>query len=120
LGWDDLANASTQDNKTTYNLKYKDSVVSIGGYNFCNWVCGGAYDISGSDLADLKKDNGSEWTNETKSQIMGPGGRCLLLNIDNNWSIDTNYGIDLQSENQMFTDAIGTRSIIRSDKDNYK
>ena len=113
LGWDDLANVSTQDNKTTYNLKYKDSVVSIGGYNFCNWVCGGAYDISGSDLADLKKDNGSAWTNETKSQIMGPGGRCLLLNIDNNWSIDTNYKIDLQSENQMFTDAIGTRSIIR-------
>lgn len=120
LGWDDLANVSTQDNKTTYSLKYKDSVVSIGGYNFCNWVCGGAYDISGSDLADLKKDNGSAWTDKPQSQIMGPGGRCLLLNIDNNWSIDTNYKIDLQSENQMFTDAIGTRSIIRSDKDNYK
>ena len=118
LGWDDLANVSTQDNKTTYSLKYKDSVVSIGGYNFCNWICGGAYDISGSDLADLKKDNGEIWTDEPKSQIMGPGGRCLLLNIDNNWSIDENYIIYYQSENQMFTDAIGTRSIIRSNKDN--
>jgi len=49
---------------------------------------------------------------------MGPGGRCLLLNIDNNWSIDENYIIYYQSENQMFTDAIGTRSIIRSYKDN--
>jgi len=65
-------------------------------------------------LADLKKDNGSLWEDEPKSQIMGPGGRCLLLNIDNNWSINTNYGIDTQSENQMFTDAIGTRSIIRA------
>ena len=46
LNWDDLSSSSTSNGTTTYSLKYKDSITAIGNYNFCNWVCNGAYDVS--------------------------------------------------------------------------
>ena len=84
LGWDDFGALSSSNNQQpVYNLKYIDSIVPIGDVNFCNWVCSTAYDRSVNDMT--KTDNQIDDGN--KNVLMGPGGRCLLLHIDNDWDI---------------------------------
>lgn len=89
--WNDFAyeiDPSVEDAVNAQVLKYTDNVVGIGEDTYCNWVTQCAYGLNASGLVywdDSKTNEGP------KKPIMGPGGRCLVLQIDNNtW--DNNYG----------------------------
>lgn len=82
LGWDDFVTSSKDSN----NIKYADSISDIGSSQFCNWICGGAYNYSNTEA--LKRDNPNVgqhtlWDNQETANITGPGGRCLLLKLKN-------------------------------------
>ena len=117
LGWDDLATATVSNGKTKYSLKYKDSLTPIGPYNFCNWVCGGSYMYGGDqdDIANLRYADNQYLRAGAESHIMGPGGRCLLINIDNNWSINNDKHGNGDEVNYMFADAMCTSVINTQD-----
>lgn len=109
LGWDDFGALSSSNNQQpVYNLKYIDSIVPIGDVNFCNWVCSTAYDRSVNDMT--KTDNQIDDGN--KNVLMGPGGRCLLLHIDNDWDIPYT-SVQSSSEYELLADTIGTDSMMR-------
>ena len=133
LGWDDLSQSTTTNNETTYSLKYKDNITAIGGYNFCNWVCGGAYDVNVTKMIRKNTnysafEDSSQTPQNAGNQILGPAGRCLLLNIDNQWEVNTNNDDDSANvenlpqthrESFMFSDTIGAYSVMSCGKNEY-
>lgn len=87
-GWNDFVEHSNYDGKPTYNCKAYDSVTSIGTEEYVNWVLGGTYGLATDNGIDEYKnkyqDGNKSIQNNTRDQaILGPGGRCLLLHLNN-------------------------------------
>ena len=84
LGWDDFATVAED-----WTLKYTDKLTAIGTKNFCNWVSGGLYGTK--DEAQVGE--GVQFTNargnlgntSTCGGMMGPGGKCMLIQVDNDF-----------------------------------
>ena len=87
-GWNDFVEHSTYDGKATYTCKAYDSAVSIGTDEYVNWILGGTFGLATDKGIDGYKnkhqDGNKSIQNNTGDQaILGPGGRCLLLHLDN-------------------------------------
>lgn len=78
LGWDDFAEEKQGD---AY-IKYRSYVANIGDKQFCNWVCGGTQDIDDISSFELQDDYNIVGNTNGVNQLNGPGGRCLLLDIE--------------------------------------
>ena len=78
LGWDDFAEEKQGD---AY-IKYRSYIANIGDKQFCNWVCGGTQDIDGVFAFELPDDYNIVNNTSGVNQLNGPGGRCLLLDIE--------------------------------------
>lgn len=129
LSWDDFANSTTSDGKTTWTLSYPDKITAIGDDNYCNWVVNGAFDfpVDGGKQADnmqWKVDNDqlgnfeSKAGNSADQSINGPAGRCMLLRINNKWdrSYDTFNSNDEYYRNSntfLLTDTIGCEKALQ-------
>jgi hypothetical protein len=60
-------------------LKYVDNVVPIGKDSYCNWVANHYY---GRNAGNLRVEHTTGYM-EPWCAIAGPGGRCLIMQIDN-------------------------------------
>lgn len=89
LGWDDFAS-----NEEEYKLKYVDRVTAIGGKNFVNWVSNGLFGVDSTTETGLYVDGddvhqqklNDEYLNDSDTlmgSMMGPGGKCFLVKLDN-------------------------------------
>lgn len=91
--WNDFAynenaiDAGNTDDLKHQSLKYTDNIVSIGEDEYCNWNTQCAYGVNASGLIYYDND---DFHGGPDKPVIGPGGRCLVLQIDNNtW--DDNY-----------------------------
>ena len=67
------------------------------------------------DIANLRYEDNQYLRASAESHIMGPGGRCLLINIDNEWSINNDKHGNGDEVNYMFADAMCTSVINTQD-----
>ena len=107
LNWDDGVTDTESDGKSAVTSKYIDKEDAIGRYRFNNWVSWNRYGDSQYDEMLRFERNGYASTDRealVQKVIMGPGGRCLLLNTD---------------YNACLTDTIGSASTTIVDYDNY-
>ena len=77
LGWDDFA----EEKDGNAYIKYKSYIANVGDKQFCNWVCGGTQDIDSVDDFVIPDDYNVVGNTAGVNQLNGPGGRCLLLDI---------------------------------------
>lgn len=88
MKWNEFAGSSKPENGI-WPLTYTDKITSIGNRNFNNWVSGGGYGIP-MEKNEALEEGSIYMTNEdalknTESMIghmFGPGGKCILLNLD--------------------------------------
>ena len=87
MQWNEFAD-STKPEKGVWPLKYTDKITSIGNRNFNNWVSGGGYGIP-MDKNDAMEEEDVYMLNKVledtecrTGHMYGPGGKCILLNID--------------------------------------
>lgn len=123
LNWDDFATQTTVDNKVNWSLTYIDKITSIGTKQYCNWATNGAFGHPLDDTKHSMKWN-ADWNemsdfgfakNESGRQALnGPAGRCMLININNNWDRDAEgtYGL-LASNSEYYRK---TNSFLLSDQ----
>lgn len=78
LGWDDFA----EEKQGNAYIKYRSYIANIGNKQFCNWVCGGTQDIDDISAFELPDDYNIVNNTTGVNQLNGPGGRCLLLDIE--------------------------------------
>lgn len=107
LNWDDGVTDTESDGKSAVTSKYIDKEDTIGSYRFNNWVSWNRYgDAQHDEMLKFGRSGYGSTDRDVLVQkvIMGPGGRCLLLNTD--------YNVCL-------TDTIGSTSTTIVDYDNY-
>lgn len=78
LGWDDFA----EEKQGNVYIKYRSYIANVGNKQFCNWVCGGTQDIDDISAFELQDDYNIVGNTSGVNQLNGPGGRCLLLDIE--------------------------------------
>lgn len=107
LNWDDGVTDVENDGKSAITSKYIDKEDTIGIYRFNNWVSWNRYGDSQHDkMLGFKRSGYASIDREAlvEKVIMGPGGRCLLLNTD---------------YNRCLTDTIGSTNTTIVDYNNY-
>lgn len=107
LNWDDGVTDVENDGKSAVTSKYIDKEDAIGTYRFNNWVSWNRYGDSQYDEMlrfDRVRYSSTNRDSLVQKVIMGPGGRCLLLNTDYNGYL---------------TDTIGSTNTTIVDYDNY-
>lgn len=78
LGWDDCV--ETKDGNSYF--KYRNYITNIGDKQYCNWVCGGTYDMDDVNEFVRENDYNILYSNNAQDQLNGPAGRCLLLDLE--------------------------------------
>ena len=105
FSWDDYATRVKDSNNWTKS--FNDKLNTIGDVNYCNFVCGGGFS------ATIDQKSGDEYIRDC--QLYGPGGPCMLLQIDPSDSYLSNtsaYNNTPSPETQLLFDTFGTSHVV--------
>ena len=92
IPWNGLFDSKTADKTTTYSAKYTNNTVTIGNLQYCNVVDSGTFNNTNKVLST--DNNFGIFVSEDKyrnrlddcdgrSALMGTGGSCILLKLEN-------------------------------------
>ena len=109
--WD---NFGTLDSKGNSSLKYIDQINIVGTYQFCNWVIGGIYGLSVSEMNAWFEKHGD--VDYVYQSLVGPGSSGLLIQLNSKWKHSDSS--QLNSEIYQLTDTIGSKVIEAAVYDN--
>ena len=107
FSWDDYA--SRVKDTANWTKSFNDKIDAIGNTNYCNYVSGGGFS------QDLKAKDGDNFVRDC--QLYGPGGSCMLLQIDPYDSYLDNVSYDKtvpNPETQILFDTFGTSGAVNS------
>ena len=92
IPWNGLFDSKTADKTTTYSAKYTNNTVTIGNLQYCNVVDSGTFNNTnkvlstdndfGIFVSDDKYRNRLDDC-DGRSALMGTGGSCILLKLEN-------------------------------------
>lgn len=82
LGWNDIVEKQSSDN-SSYVKKYENFVIGIKSSQYCNAVLKGEY---GNDVADMIDSNNPKSIKDKNYPVIGVGGRCAIMEVDDNWT----------------------------------
>lgn len=92
IPWNGLFDSKTVDKTTTYSAKYTNNTVTIGNLQYCNVVDSGTFNNTrrvlstdksfGIFISDNKYHNRLD-DSDGRSALMGTGGSCILLKLEN-------------------------------------
>ena len=107
FSWDDYA--SRLKDSTNWQKSFNDKIDAIGDTNYCNYICGGGFSCSIKDKA------GDNFVRDC--QLYGPGGSCMLLQIDpyDEYLNNVQYGSDHNPETQILFDTFGTSEVVNKE-----
>lgn len=96
IKWSEVTSDSTDSsNKTNTQMSYQDKMTSIGTDNYCNFVIKGLYNIPYNEQSGTLYFNHDEhmgdYNTESGGVNIGPGGRCMLINVEENLLYTTSY-----------------------------
>lgn len=111
FSWDDYA--SRVKDTANWTKSFNDKIDAIGNTNYCNYVSGGGFS------QNLEAKDGDNFVRDC--QLYGPGGSCMLLQIDpydsyldNNTLYDKDKAVP-NPETQILFDTFGTSGAVNSD-----
>ena len=92
IPWNGLFDSKTSDKTTTYSAKYTNNTVTIGNLQYCNVVDSGTFNNTNKVLSTdndfgifVSDDKYSNRLDDCdgRSALMGTGGSCILLKLEN-------------------------------------
>lgn len=107
FSWDDYA--SRVKDTANWTKSFNDKIDAIGNTNYCNYVSGGGFS------QNLEAKDGDNFVRDC--QLYGPGGSCMLLQIDPYDSYLDNVSYDKtvpNPETQILFDTFGTSGAVNS------
>ena len=107
FSWDDYA--SRVKDTANWTKSFNDKIDAIGNTNYCNYVSGGGFS------QNLEAKDGDNFVRDC--QLYGPGGSCMLLQIDpyDSYLDNTSYDKTVPNpETQILFDTFGTSGAINS------
>lgn len=107
FSWDDYA--SRVKDTANWTKSFNDKIDAIGNTNYCNYVSGGGFS------QNIEAKDGDNFVRDC--QLYGPGGSCMLLQIDPYDSYLDNVSYDKtvpNPETQILFDTFGTSGAVNS------
>ena len=107
FSWDDYA--SRVKDTANWTKSFNDKIDAIGNTNYCNYVSGGGFS------QNLEAKDGDNFVRDC--QLYGPGGSCMLLQIDpyDSYLDNTSYNKTVPNpETQILFDTFGTSGAVNS------
>lgn len=107
FSWDDYA--SRVKDTANWTKSFNDKIDAIGNTNYCNYVSGGGFS------QNLEAKDGDNFVRDC--QLYGPGGSCMLLQIDpyDSYLDNTSYDKTVPNpETQILFDTFGTSGAVNS------
>ena len=107
FSWDDYA--SRVKDTANWTKSFNDKIDAIGNTNYCNYVSGGGFS------QNIEAKDGDNFVRDC--QLYGPGGSCMLLQIDPYDSYLDNVSYDKtvpNPETQILFDTFGTSGAVDS------
>lgn len=107
FSWDDYA--SRVKDTANWTKSFNDKIDAIGNTNYCNYVSGGGFS------QNLEAKDGDNFVRDC--QLYGPGGSCMLLQIDpyDSYLDNTSYDKTVPNpETQILFDTFGTSDAVNS------
>lgn len=107
FSWDDYA--SRIKDTANWTKSFNDKIDAIGNTNYCNYVSGGGFS------QNLEAKDGENFIRDC--QLYGPGGSCMLLQIDpyDNYLDNVSYDKTVPNpETQILFDTFGTSNAVNS------
>lgn len=107
FSWDDYA--SRVKDTANWTKSFNDKIDAIGNTNYCNYVSGGGFS------QNIEAKDGDNFVRDC--QLYGPGGSCMLLQIDpyDSYLDNTPYDKTVPNpETQILFDTFGTSGAVNS------
>ena len=107
FSWDDYA--SRVKDTANWTKSFNDKIDAVGNTNYCNYVSGGGFS------QNLEAKDGDNFVRDC--QLYGPGGSCMLLQIDpyDSYLDNTSYDKTVPNpETQILFDTFGTSGAVNS------